>query len=43
MKRPVTAVVFGAAAYAIAWAAGASLLWCVVVGLAVAALAAALT
>ncbi|MDX3544355.1 hypothetical protein PV729_45480 [Streptomyces europaeiscabiei] len=40
MKRPVTAVVFGAAVYAIAWSAGASALWAVV---AAAGLAYALT
>lgn len=43
MKRPVTAVVFAAAAYAIAWSAGASALWAAVAGIATAGLAYALT
>jgi len=43
MKRPVTAVVFGAAVYAIAWSAGASALWSAVAGVAAAGLAYALT
>lgn len=42
MKRARTGLIFGAAAYAITWAANASPLWCVVAGLAVAAIAAAL-
>jgi hypothetical protein len=42
MKRFTTGLIFGAAGYAIAWSAGASPLWSVVVGLAAAALAAAL-
>ena len=43
MKRPVTAVVFGAAAYAIAWTAGASVWWAAAAGIAAAGLAYALT
>lgn len=43
MKRLGTAVVFGAAAYAIAWSAGASVLWAAAVGVAAAVLAYALT
>jgi hypothetical protein len=43
VKRPATAVVFGAAVYAIAWSAGASVMWSAWVGLAAAALAYALT
>ncbi|MDX2532334.1 hypothetical protein PV437_04060 [Streptomyces scabiei] len=43
MKRLTTAVVFGAAVYAIAWSAGASALWSTVAGLAAAGLAYALT
>ena len=43
MKRPATALVFAAAGYAIAWAAGASPLWAAVAGLAAGALAYALT
>ena len=43
MKRPVTAVVFGAAVYAIAWSAGASPLWSAVAGIAATAIAVALT
>jgi cell division protein FtsW (lipid II flippase) len=42
-KRLGTAVVFGAAAYAIAWSAGASVLWSAVAGIAAAGLAYALT
>ncbi|MCZ4514528.1 hypothetical protein O3Q52_41640 [Streptomyces sp. ActVer] len=42
MKRLRTGLIFGAALYGVAWAAGASLLWCVVVGLAAAAVAASL-
>ena len=41
MKRFTTGLIFGAAFYAIAWAAGASWLWSVVVG-AAGAVAAAL-
>lgn len=43
MKRFTTGLIFGAAFYAIAWAAGASLLWSTAVGLAAAAIAVALT
>ncbi|WP_162948270.1 hypothetical protein [Streptomyces europaeiscabiei] len=43
MKRPATAVVFGAAVYAIAWSAGATVWWAAVAGLAAAGLAYALT
>lgn len=44
MKRRLgTAVVFGAAVYAIAWSAGASVWWAAVVGVAAAGLAYALT
>ncbi len=43
MKRPVTAVVFGAAVYAIAWSAGATVWWSAVAGVAAAGLAYALT
>lgn len=44
MKRRLgTAVVFGAAVYAIAWSAAASVLWSAWAGLAAAALAYALT
>lgn len=43
MKRFTSGVILGAPAYAIAWAADASPLWSAVVGLAAAALAAALT
>lgn len=43
MKRPATAVVFGAAVYAIAWTAGASVLWATAAGIAAAGLAYALT
>lgn len=42
-RRPVTAVVFGAAVYAIAWSAGAPAWWSAWAGLAAAALAYALT
>ncbi|MDX3714378.1 hypothetical protein PV733_36735 [Streptomyces europaeiscabiei] len=42
-KRLGTGLIFGASAYAIAWAAGASPLWCAVVGLAAGAVAVALT
>lgn len=43
MNRIGTGLVFGAAAYAIAWSAGASVLWSAVAGLAAAVLAYALT
>lgn len=43
MKRLVTGLVFGAAVYAIAWSAGASVLWAAVAGIAAAGLAYALT
>jgi hypothetical protein len=43
MKRCTTGLIFGAALYGVAWAAGASPLWCAVVALAAAVLAAALT
>lgn len=42
-KRPVTGLIFGAAAYAIAWSAGASVLWAAAVGITAAVLAYALT
>lgn len=42
MKRLATGLIFGAAAYAIAWSAGASVLWSAWAGLAAAALAYAL-
>jgi hypothetical protein len=42
-KRFGTGLIFGASAYAIAWAAGASALWSTVAGVAAAALAYALT
>ncbi|MDX2550175.1 hypothetical protein [Streptomyces stelliscabiei] len=42
-KRLGTGLIFGASAYAIAWAAGASPLWCAVAGVAAAGLAYALT
>ena len=42
-RRLATAVVFGAAVYAIAWSAGASALWPAVAGVAAAGLAYALT
>lgn len=43
MKRIGTAVVFGAAVYAIAWSAGAGVWWSAVAGVAAAGLAYALT
>lgn len=43
MKRPTTAVVFGAAVYAIAWSAGATVWWAAGAGVAAAGLAYALT
>lgn len=43
MKRLTTGLIFGAAAYAIAWSAGASVLWSAVGGIAAAGLAYALT
>ncbi|WP_272897521.1 hypothetical protein [Streptomyces sp. AMCC400023] len=42
MNRPVTGLIFGASAYAIAWSARASVLWATVVGLAAAVVAVAL-
>lgn len=42
-RRLTTGVIFGAACYAIAYYAGASVLWSAVVGLAAAAIAVALT
>lgn len=43
MKRIATGLVFGAAFYAIAYSAGASVLWAAIAGLAGAAIAVALT
>ena len=43
MKRIGTGLIFGAAAYAIAWSAGASVWWAAVAGIAAAGLAYALT
>ncbi|MDX3587319.1 hypothetical protein [Streptomyces europaeiscabiei] len=43
MNRIGTGLVFGAAVYAIAWSAGASVWWSAVVGIAAAGLAYALT
>ncbi|MDX3637775.1 hypothetical protein PV728_47905 [Streptomyces europaeiscabiei] len=43
MKRLATGLIFGAAVYAIAWSAGASVWWSAVAGVAAAGLAYALT